>query len=171
VLRGRVPLLAGPDHDLADLVVMCAPTRECKDISPSQKFRDLVARRRLEMHAAQDSTGCTLGLVCRVLDRHFPAVFRPAVEFRLTAFDQHVGGIGQRDAHRRSGVANFESRDRARGAFDMAYAACDRSNLVTELNKWIPVLSPMRLTRRDHLQMALPIMRKLDRHVGFRIEF
>lgn len=64
-------------------------------------LRELAARLGLELHAAQNSVGCILGRFCRVLDGHFPAVLRTAVEFRLPSFDQHVGWIGQRNANRR----------------------------------------------------------------------
>jgi hypothetical protein len=46
------------------------------------------------MHTAQDSLDSILVRFCRVLDCHFPAVVRPAVEFGLTAFDQDVRWIG-----------------------------------------------------------------------------
>jgi hypothetical protein len=123
------------------------------------------------MHAAQDPLGSILGRFGRVLHCYLPAVIRPAVKFRLTAFDQDVRWIGQRNANRSGGVADFESRDRASRAFDLAYLARHRSNLVTGLDEWIPACRPMRFPGRDHPQMALTIARELDRHVGARIQF
>jgi hypothetical protein len=81
------------------LAVMCAlMPGKCGDIPQSQDLRYLLARRGLEMHAAQDSLLSILVGFCRVLDCHFPAVFRPAVKLRVTAFDQNVGWIRQRHA-------------------------------------------------------------------------
>jgi hypothetical protein len=75
------PLTAAPDNVLADVAVMCAHAPRVLGIPQSQEFHYLVARCGLEIHAAQDSLRSILGRVCRVLNRHFPAVFRPAVEF------------------------------------------------------------------------------------------
>src|SRR5438270_6724599 len=103
------------------------------------------------MHGPEDSLGSILGRFGRELNCHFPAVFRPAGKFRLTAFDQDVRWIGQRHANRSRSVAYLERRDRARGALDLAYLARYGSNLVTEFDEGIPAGRPMGLTTRDDL--------------------